>query len=124
MKKSLLLLFLLLLFAPAGAAESRPREVVEAEHVIRRTFGRLPEELRLVLTAPDASGCDGYAVSVDDGLLRIEGSSCVALCRGFYDYILSHGYGVANWSGNRLELPDRLPDMKRRETRSPFRHRL
>lgn len=124
MKKSLLLLFLLLLFAPAGAAESRPREVVEAEQVIRRTFGRLPEELRLVLTAPDASGCDGYAVSVDDGLLRIEGSSCVALCRGFYDYILSHGYGVANWSGNRLELPDRLPDMKRRETRSPFRHHL
>lgn len=124
MKKSLLLLVALLLSGVVAAADARPREIAEAEQVIVRTFGRLPEQLRFVLARPDASGCDSYAVSVEEGRLCIEGTSSVALCRGFYDYILSQGYGVANWSGNRLELPDRLPDLKRRVTRSPFRHHL
>ena len=122
MKKSLLLHVALLLSGVVAAADTRPREIAEAEQVIVRTFGRLPEQLRFVLARPDASGCDSYAVSVEEGRLCIEGTSCVALCRGFYDYILSQGYGVANWSGNRLELPDRLPDLQRRVTRSPFPH--
>lgn len=58
------------------------------------------------------------------GRLRIEGSSTVALCRGFYDYVSSHGYGVCTWSGSRFDLPERFPDTPRREVTSPFERRL
>ena len=95
--------------------------VREAEQVIRRSFGKVPENLRLKLNeAPDQQ----YSLEVKEGTLYLEGSSPVALCKGFHDYILSEGYGVSNWSGNRLEFPQMLPDMDKQIVVSPFDNHL
>ena len=95
-----------------------------AREVVARTFGQCPPNVEFRTIDPAPSGCDRFATEVRDGRLRVEGSSPVALCYGFYNYIATHGYGVCTWSGSRLELPARLPDQARRETTSPFRRRL
>ena len=63
-----------------------------------------------------------FETSVRNGELSINASSGVAACRAFYEYVKSQGAGISSWSGTRLELPERLPDMDKRTVISPFRH--
>ena len=93
----------------------------EAQQVIERFAGnKAPVELSLSLNKQD--GCDVFETSVKDGKLNVKGSSGVALCRGFYDYVKSKGAGINSWSGNRIALPARLADEPAEQTVSPFRH--
>lgn len=116
------ILFAAALIMPLVCAASTPAD--EARGVVERTFGRMPANVEFVLTEKAASGCDRFATEVKNGVLRVEGSSTVALCRGFYDYLLENGYGICSWSGNRLDLPATFPDAARRECVSPFARRL
>ena len=93
----------------------------EAEDVIRRTFGTVPENLQLKLVQESGQQ---YSFEVKDGTLYLEGSSPVALCKGFHDYILAEGLGVATWSGDRLDFPARLPDREKKTVLSPFDNHL
>jgi len=104
------------------AAQAEPTE--EARRSIERVLGRFPKNVTLKPLPADASGNDRYATAVRGGVLCVEGSSPVALCRGFYDYVSTNGYGVFTWSGSRFALPDRFPEAERREVVSPFRHHL
>lgn len=100
-----------------------PAQVKEVENVISRTFGILPSNVEFsVIDKVDS--LDSYILSVEDDVLTVEGTSVVALCKGFYDYVLSNGYGVASWTGNRLEFPAELADLPRKEVKSPFTDRL
>lgn len=109
------------LIVPAGCGTGIESQ---AEKVIERTFGTMPDNVRFVATGSPCDSLDSYAISVRGGVLTVEGNNPVSLCKGFHDYILENGYGVASWTGNRLELPARLPDMERREAASPFTGRL
>lgn len=113
---------LAMLAAVLPAAASAP--VDEARGVIARAAGGWPANVELKLVDKAPSGCDRFAVEARKGRLLIEGSSAVALCRGFYDYVTSHGYGVCTWSGSRFDLPERFPDTPRQEVTSPFERRL
>ena len=120
-------LFLLLmgcaLLCPVVSCCGKPDAVRSAEEVVARCFGAFPQQVQFALIDQE-DGCDRFALSVRNGRLTVEGSSPVALCKGFHDYLLENGYGIVSWSGNRLDLPDVLPDMPRRETVSPYRHHL
>lgn len=123
MKKSILLTVFLVLGLAAAAADRDG--VREAQAVIERTFGEFPRHVTMKMQPKtDADACDWFEYGVKRGVLRIEGNSVTALCRGFYDYVVRNGYGIASWSGNRLELPERLPDNGTVHVESPFRHRL
>lgn len=100
-----------------------PQQEKQALAVIERTFGAMPAnvEFRYVKASDSSSS---YALSVKDGKLTIEGSSTVALCKGFHDYIQDNGYGCSTWSGNRLDLPESLPDMERSMVKSPYEMHL
>lgn len=117
-------LVLLFLFAvtmlSCGDAPQTPESC--AREVIERTLGRRAPDVELRLTEKAPDGHDRFATRVTDGRLVIEGSSGVALTRGFYDYITTNGYGQVTWTGTRMELPERLPDTPLREVSSPFRH--
>ncbi len=122
---SLLICTMLTLSAAFAAPESTlPTAVREAQGVIERTFGVFPKNIDLRLVDRTSPGRDRFAVEVRRGRLVVEGSSTVALCHGFYDYVLSHGYGVCSWTGNRFELPEELPTEARHEVCSPFERRL
>lgn len=93
----------------------------EAEAVVRRFAGReLP--LNLSLTLKPIDGYDCFETSSSGGKLTIKGSSGVALCRGFYDYVRRNKAGIFTWTGSRCDLPKRLKDQKPRLTVSPFKH--
>ena len=123
MKKPILLTIMLLLGLVAAAADRNA--VREAQAVIERTFGEFPRHVVMkAVPAEEGQSDDYFQYEVRRGVLRIEANNTIALCRGFYDYILRNGYGIASWSGNRLELPERLPDCGLRRVESPFSHRL
>lgn len=99
----------------------RPSPVKEAEAVIRRTFGAMPENVRF---RPSGGDVPAYSLEVANGILTVEGNSAVAMCKGFHDYILSEGLGISSWTGDRLEFPDVLPDMPLKSVLSPFKDHL
>lgn len=94
----------------------------EARRVIERYAegGKVPVKVSVSLDSRD--GCDVFETSVKNGKLYINASSGVAACRGFYEYVKSQGAGISSWSGNRLELPEKLADMEKRTVISPFKH--
>ncbi len=94
----------------------------QAKGVVERSFGAFPERVTFAVI-DKAEGCDRYRICSEPDALRIEGSSAVAICKGFHDYILENGFGLVSWTGNRLELPKRLPRLTK-EVTSPFRHHL
>ena len=106
----------LLLCTPATADR---RSTKAARAVIERATGRTDLPVRLTLREGDSTY---FAYEVRNGVLRLEGSSGTALCRGFYDYVKRHCGGVHTWSGSNLHLPSRLPDEGKRRTVSPFAH--
>ncbi|SES85686.1 alpha-N-acetylglucosaminidase [Prevotella sp. kh1p2] len=115
MKKTI---FFLLFFVSACCMAQDEKE---AEGVIRRFAGReIPMHLALSLKPVD--GCDQFATSVKNGKLTIKGSSGVALCRGFYEYVRQHKTGLCTWTGKRLSLPQRLDDQSTTRKVSPYKH--
>ena len=122
MKKTISFVAMALL-AVSVFCSCRPSQVKEAENVVSRTFGNLPANVEFVMMDKTDS-LDSYALSVKDDVLTVEGTSAVALCKGFYDYILANGYGLASWTGNRLEFPAELEDAARTVVTSPFSDRL
>ncbi len=118
---TLLTLLTLVSCTPAGNLVS----TAPAEDVIASFAGEFPANVELKLD-PDMKkdGCDSYSYRVRRGVLEIEASSQTALCRGFYDYVTSQGYGVMTWSGTRCDLPDKFPNCRRHTITSPFSHHL
>nr|MCR5017187.1 hypothetical protein [Bacteroidales bacterium] len=47
---------------------------------------KLPQ-IKLSLSMEKVDGCDQFRYEVKDGVLHIDGSSNVALCRAFYEYV-------------------------------------
>ena len=92
-----------------------------AKDVIQRFAGEgVPMELSLSMDKEN--GCDRFSYKVENGVLKLEGSSNMALCRAFYEYVRNMEAGINSWSGNRLELPSTLPDAPSVEKVSPFKH--
>lgn len=94
----------------------------EAIHVIERYADGQNVPVKVSVSLNKHDGCDVFETSVRDGILYINASSGVAACRGFYEYVKSLGAGIFSWSGTRLALPDKLPDMEKQTVVSPFRH--
>ncbi|MCM1502903.1 MAG: alpha-N-acetylglucosaminidase [Bacteroidales bacterium] len=119
---SIALCFLLTFPAIAKSTKMSSRELA-AKGVIERTLGYWPKNLVLSVTGPCEDGQEYFSTEVIKGRLHIEGSSTVALCRGFYDYVKSNGYGLVTWSVNTISLPEQLPDQARKIVVTPFQHR-
>ena len=98
--------------------------VQEACKVVERTFGHMPDNVSFSLVEKTGD-TDSYAWEVSaDGILTVEGTSAIALTKGFYDYVLAGGYGISSWTADRLALPEVLPESPRVEKTSPFRNHL
>ena len=89
-----------------------------AREVINNFSPTLPWALNLNLNVQPQKQ---YSVEVKDGSLHISGSSGVAICRGYYDFIKSQGWGIESWSGRRFAAGE-LPDTYKKSVKSPFAH--
>lgn len=117
MMRTVLLLFLSFILTGKINAQDY---VGEARSVIGRFSNDAKINIRLI-PSQKVNECDVFETSVHKGKLIIKGSSGVALCRGFYDFVKSNHAGISSWSGNRCELPARLPDTGVKRVVSPFR---
>ena len=94
--------------------------IASALSVLHRQLGDRANDFDLQLLASD-HGQSTYVVSARGGRVSVRGSNAIALCRGAYAYLRETGLGMVCWSGSRLSLPARLPDLSERKVVSPYR---
>ena len=117
MRKVILLSICCFLLGGIHLVYGKQKGVENIHSLIERVTGRNDLPVRLSLT-PD--GKTYFQYQTEDGVLQIEGSSPVALCRGFYDFIKSNGCGLYSWSGNNIRFPEQLDDSPQKRVVSPF----
>lgn len=126
LKKILLALVAVLCFVMTDVAAKPNNRVVKpskraAEEVIRRFVG---DSIRLRLSTKLDRSSDGcyYEATLKNGRVHIEGSTPVALCKGFYDLVRQQGAGMDSWAGRRFDAT-RWGDGTRTITAvSPYAH--
>lgn len=123
MKRILLFSFCLLAFS-LQAVWGQKKALDETRKVIERVTGKsdLPVSFVLKANKGQLEGKTNFHYRVDDGVLKIEGSSPVALCHGFYDFVKSNRAGLYSWSGNNIRFPQQLTDGTEKQVVSPFQH--
>lgn len=94
----------------------------QAKMVIERSLGFPLTDVTLKVTPANEPG-DQVEVSATNGKLNIRGSSPVAVCFGFHQYLKATGMGIVSWSGNRVTKPNRWPEFPKTEFNTPFEHR-
>lgn len=122
--KRILLFSLCLLASSLQAVWGQKKALDETRKVIERVTGKsdLPVSFVLKANKGQVEGKTNFHYRVDDGVLKIEGSSPVALCHGFYDFVKSNRAGLYSWSGNNIRFPQQLTDGTEKQVVSPFQH--
>lgn len=111
-----------LLFTPSlcfGSDAALRKQSEAARGVVERTLGYKPKNVVLEVTGPAEDG-EYFSTQAIGGKLMVRGSSTVAVCRGFYDYVTGHGYGMSTWTVDNITLPKRFPDSKLKVCTTPF----
>lgn len=123
MKRILFLVFCLLLFFQQPFWGQK-KTVKEAYNVIERATGQsdLPVSFILKPNKNRSEGKTYFQYQVNNGVLKIEGSTPIALCRGFYDFVKSNRAGLYSWSGNNIHFPEELQEQSVKRVVSPFEH--
>ena len=94
-------------------------DIKPALDVITRIVGsQNADKFKLTL---DTNNADSYSVNVINNKIHISASSQVALCRGAYDYLSNACNSIVSWSGNRINIPEKLPEYSR-SVHSPFKY--
>lgn len=112
--------------APGATAKPAPAQdaaVLEAQGVIAREFGQAALRNVQLGLIKSVDQNDVFEYEAAKGRLTVRGSSAVALCSGFYQYIKRNHLGIASWSGNRLDLAHGWPDAALERESSPYRYR-
>jgi alpha-N-acetylglucosaminidase len=94
--------------------------VPPARAALKRLLGAWSDDFRLDWILSE-NGSEVYEVSASGGQVSVKGSSGVALLRGAYVYLRDSGQAMITWSGWRLDLAARLPDMAHRRAACPYR---
>lgn len=118
----LLLIFRTMSVEAKSPAENYKKDAQAAMRVIERTLGSKPGNVLLVVTGPVAEG-EYFSTEAKNGKLMVKGSSTVAVCRGFYDYVTSNGMGLSTWTVNNIRLPEKFTDSALKIVTTPFEHR-
>ncbi len=80
-----------------------------AKDVLVRTIG-LNNADKFEFKYVKADDNDNYSIEVKNNKVYVSGSSPVAMCRGAYDYLKIACNSIVSWSGNRINIPQRLPE--------------
>lgn len=96
---------MLLCIVPALRLSAGPVEA--ARGVVERRVPALADKVHFeLIQAPR----ECYETEASSGRLTVRGTTAVAMCRGFYDYLKDRCGCLITWEGSQLRLPRRLPD--------------
>lgn len=90
-----------------------------AQAVLARQFALPAGKVDFEVT-PAVEGRDVFEYEAAGGKLTVRGSSPVAMCRGFYDYMRDHQLGMVTRYGMNVQLPKTFPDAARHRVETPF----
>ncbi len=111
-----LIVFLQLL---ACSSKKTNKEIHPAQEVVARiTGGENVEKFQFII---DSTLQQSYTVKTANNKVNISASSQVALCRGAYDYLTNACNSIVSWSGNNINIPEKLPDYSN-TVKSPFKY--
>jgi alpha-N-acetylglucosaminidase len=109
---------------PVIAAPSSAGSAADAaQAVLARQLGAHAESFHFSVIPAAPDGTDVWEASAQNGIVKVGGSSAVAMVRGAYAYLREAAHGMITWSGSHLPLPARLPDWSGRRDASPYRFR-
>lgn len=112
-------IFLLLCYLFIESALVHAQKVNAVRELIQRVSRQ--SEIPVSLKLKSEKDSTYYQYEVQKGILHIQASDNVSLCRGFYDYVKNNHLGMYTWTGNSIAMPSReLPNLSVKKTVSPF----
>lgn len=120
MRKQVLILFLLSSGLSNLFGQLSRQDKQAARAVVERISPLAKPDFRIESLEKE-EGRDIFEQEIKNGKLVVRGSSPVAICKGFYDFVRQNGYGHVSWTGNRLEMPQQISGTTRRVV-SPVAH--
>ncbi|MBR8535864.1 alpha-N-acetylglucosaminidase [Carboxylicivirga sediminis] len=114
------ILLLIMNSCKAKSGMDKPAEVV-AKQVLSRVIGKANADV-FTFKYIEGQGNDAYSIESADGKVVVTASSPTALCRGAYDYLRNDCHSIVSWSGNRIDIPEELPEVNK-TVQSPFKYR-
>ncbi len=102
--RSTIILLQLIGLSSLISSASTQEEITAARGVIER-FAEGHAHRFTLSSTEEEEGKPVYITKTTSDGVSISGSSGVALCKGFYDYIKSYGAGISSWTGKRFEFP-------------------
>lgn len=102
----------------AGCTDNVTSGKNAADEVISRFTAGSGIKVNTKLVPSD--GTPSYKASVKDGVVTVEGSTPVAICKGFYDLVRESGAGIESWSGSRFDAQRLTAEDRTVETVSPY----
>lgn len=125
-KLFLLILVTMLMFVSCskckdGTAKS-DKDTIAVKAVFERLTGRDITKYFILETEISKAHADHYSISKAGDRIRVTGNSRLALCRGVYDYLKNHCNSIISWSGNKIDIPESLPEADKK-IYSPYRWR-
>lgn len=119
-QKVIIIGILSVLAISGSACRAAEPAVKAARGVLERVTQGQAKNIRMETIAADAKR-DVYEYSATNGTLTLRGSSTIALCRGFYDYVKASGLGMVSWAeGQPLRIPGRWPSAPVTRLVTPF----
>ncbi len=91
-----------------GCASCQMKDDTEpARAVLARIMGsQNANKFELTL---DTNSSEGFSLEVTNNKINVSAYCQVALCRGAYDYLTNACNSIVSWSGNRIIIPETLP---------------
>ncbi len=102
-----------------GCKSSKIEDTKPARQIISRIVGK--DNIGKFELQIDKNLSQGYSVKVKNNKIYVSGSSQVALCRGVYDYLTNACNSMVSWSGNNINIPQKLPDYNHK-VKSPYKY--
>ena len=96
--------------------------VETARGVLDRQLGKGAAAFHLELLSTGGPNEQAYEIESAGGVVRIKGTSAVAMCRGAYTYLREQCGAMITWSGRHLDLPATLPSLARQRVACPYRY--
>lgn len=120
--KSQIIIFLIVVIFISSCDKPSPENNTSApSEVFGRLMGQQSEIFDFELVQDDKK--EWFKLSIEKERVKVQANSQIALCRGGYDYLKNECEGLISWSGNNINIPEKLPDVNRKvETPYQFRY--
>lgn len=106
----------------AKAAPNDTTAIIAAKAVIARTFGESISSSIHYQSISSVGINPVYEYEVAGNELYLRGSSAVAICKSFYDYLKTTDQGMITWSGKNVHIGSPWKPVVKKRVESPYQH--